>query len=267
MDDTHFSNALQAIVGAAQIRQNAPLAPLTTFRVGGAADWLVEARSVEQLAAVLRAAHAAKVPVTVLGGGSNVVVSDDGVRGMVIRVLLTAISQAAPGRVRADAGVTINGLVRWTISQGLAGLEAWAGTPGTVGGAVYGNAHFGGRNIGDLVADVMLVTPHGELLTAPAAEMEFAYDTSRLKRTREVIAWAEFVVTPGASDELRKTARASLAYRKMTPRQKQVLYETCVVVGALIGGMNTMASEANDAAMKRQAKQLALAALSTFRGK
>src|SRR5262245_16242996 len=111
MDHAHFGQTLRQILGPDQVRPNAPLAPLTTFRVGGAADWLVEARSVEQLTAVLRASHAANVPVTVLGGGSNVVVSDDGVRGIVIRVLLTAISKAALGRVRAEAGVTINGLV------------------------------------------------------------------------------------------------------------------------------------------------------------
>ncbi len=63
--------------------------------------------------------------------------------------------------MRAEAGVTINGLVRWTIGRGLAGLEAWAGTPGTVGGAIYGNAHFGGRNIGDLVTRLSLVTRRG----------------------------------------------------------------------------------------------------------
>jgi UDP-N-acetylmuramate dehydrogenase len=216
MDHALFGQTLRQIVGADHVRPHAPLAPLTTFRVGGPADWLVEVRSADQLRDVLRAAEASKIPVTVLGGGSNVVVSDDGVRGIVVRVLLTGISQPAPARVRADAGVTMNGLVRWTISHGLAGLEAWAGTPGTVGGAIYGNAHFGGRNIGDLVASVTLVTPQGGLVTAPAADMEFAYDTSRLKRTREVLAWAEFVVSSGAPDELRKTARKSLAYRKGT---------------------------------------------------
>jgi UDP-N-acetylmuramate dehydrogenase len=216
MDHAHFGQTLRQIVRPDRVRTNAPLAPLTTFRVGGPADWLVEVRSADQLRAVLRAAEAATVPVTVLGGGSNVVVSDDGVRGIVVRVLLTGISQSAPDRVRAEAGVTMNGLVRWTISHGLAALEAWAGTPGTVGGAIYGNAHFGGRNIGDLVASVTLVTPRGDLIPASAAEMEFAYDTSRLKRTREVLAWAEFVVSPGTPDELRKTARRSLAYRKGT---------------------------------------------------
>ena len=125
------------------------------------------------------------MPVTVLGGGSNVVVSDSGVRGLVVRLLLTGISQPDTSTVRAEAGVTINGLVRWTIGRGLAALEAWAGTPGTVGGAVYGNAHWQGRNMGDLVSQVS-VSRLGRVSSAsfPALEMEFGYDTSRLQRIR-----------------------------------------------------------------------------------
>jgi UDP-N-acetylmuramate dehydrogenase len=211
-----FDTHLRTLLPAEQIQTNAPLAPLTTFRVGGPADWLVVVRTVAQVTGVIRAARAAGVPVTVLGGGSNVVVSDDGVRGVVMRIHLTGISQPAKDRARAEAGVTINGLVRWTISHGLAALEAWAGTPGTVGGAIFGNAHFGGRNIGDLIASVMLVTPAGEPIVVPAGEMEFAYDTSRLKRTREILVWAEFGVVPGAPDRLRQRARESLAYRKGT---------------------------------------------------
>ena len=88
--------------------------------------------------------------------------------------------------VRADAAVTINGLVRWTINRGYAGLEAWAGTPGTVGGAIYGNAHWKSTNIGDLVESVRLLKADGTLLQAPADRMEFDYDYSRLKRTGEV---------------------------------------------------------------------------------
>lgn len=211
-----FDTHLRTLIPAEQIRRNAPLAPLTTFRVGGPADWLVEVRTVAQVTDVIHAANTARVPVTVLGGGSNVVVSDEGVRGVVMRIHLTGISQPAMDRVRAEAGVTINGLVRWTISRGLAALEAWAGTPGTVGGAIFGNAHFGGRNIGDLIANVMLVTPAGEPVVVPAGEMEFAYDTSRLKRTREILVWAEFGVAPGDPEQLRQRARESLAYRKGT---------------------------------------------------
>lgn len=199
-----------------RVRANAPLAPLTTFKVGGAADWLVDVRSEDELRRALEIARAGGQPVTILGGGSNVLVSDAGVRGLVIRVKPMEAVQTAPDRARADAGLTINGLVRWTISHGLAGLEAWAGTPGTVGGAIYGNAHFGGRNIGDLVSAVRVISKDGEATTIPAAEMEFAYDTSRLQRTREILLWAEFIVGEGDPAALRLVARDSLAHRKRT---------------------------------------------------
>ena len=76
--------------------------------------------------------HTAPVlPVTALGGGSNVLVADEGVRGVVVRLHGGDVTSLSPQLIRADAGVTINGLVRWTISRGIAGLEAWAGTPGT----------------------------------------------------------------------------------------------------------------------------------------
>jgi UDP-N-acetylmuramate dehydrogenase len=211
-----FAARAGAAVPADRIQRHAPLAPLTTFGVGGAADWLVDVRTGDELAAVLAAAREASQPVTILGGGSNVLVSDAGVRGVVLRVQLRDIAHTAPDRVRAGGGLTINGLVRWTISHGLAGVEAWAGTPGTVGGAIYGNAHFQGRDIGELLAAVHLCAPDGRLATVPASEMGFAYDTSRLSKTHEIVIWAEFVVSRGAPDVLRATARESLAYRKRT---------------------------------------------------
>jgi UDP-N-acetylmuramate dehydrogenase len=121
-----------------------------------------------------------------------------------------------PGQVRADAAVTINGLVRWTIARGAAGLEAWAGTPGTVGGAIYGNAHFGGRLIGDLVTRVRLARRDGTTADREAPEMAFGYDRSRLQDTGEVLLWAAFRVTAGDPAALRKIARESLAFRKRT---------------------------------------------------
>jgi UDP-N-acetylmuramate dehydrogenase len=138
------------------------------------------------------------------------------VRGAVLRLRFASISQPSPFRVRADAGVTINALVRWTVGRGLAGLEAWAGTPGTVGGAIYGNAHYQGRNIGDLVAEVSLLTPSGDPIRAAREDLAFAYDTSRLKTTGEILIWAEFEVRAGLPDQLREIARGSLAHRKRT---------------------------------------------------
>jgi UDP-N-acetylmuramate dehydrogenase len=211
-----FAAQLTALVGPTRVRAGVPLAPFTTFHVGGAADWLVDLRTVEELQAALSLAAHAGVPVTVLGGGSNVLVADEGVRGLVVRLRLMDLADSADGTVRAGAGVTINGLVRWMVGRGLEGLEAWAGTPGTVGGAIYGNAHWAGENIGDRVARVMLASSEGMLQVVNQAEMGFAYDTSRVQRTREIVVWAEFVVSPGEVATLRARARESLAYRKRT---------------------------------------------------
>jgi len=173
-------------------------------------------RSVAALEAVLRLAASHDLPVTVLGGGSNVLVADAGVRGIVVRPRLTGISEPMSGRVRAEAGVTINGLVRWLIGRGLAGLESWAGTPGTVGGAIHGNAHYGGHNISEYVVDVGLLSSRGVPAVVPAAEMGFGYDTSRLFGTAEIVAWADLRVVAGEPDVMRAVARASLAHRKRT---------------------------------------------------
>jgi UDP-N-acetylmuramate dehydrogenase len=210
-----FAAALRAAFGS-RVREEAPLAPFTTFRVGGPAEWLIEARGSAEILAALRLADAARVPVTMLGGGSNVLVSDAGVRGLVIRPRGGDVARIDDRRVRADAAVTINGLVRWLINHASAGLEAWAGTPGTVGGAITGNAHFGGRLIGDCVLETRLAARDGTTADVPAAAMGFAYDRSRLQGSREVLLSAVFQVGPGDPAAVRAKARESLAFRKRT---------------------------------------------------
>ena len=210
-----FAAALRAAFGD-RARSDVPLAPFTTFDVGGPADWLIETRGGDEILSALRIAHAHGVPVTMLGGGSNVLVSDRGVRGLVVRTRGGDVARVDEQRIRVDAAVTINGLVRWTINHGAAGLEAWAGTPGTVGGAVYGNAHFGGRLIGDLVDSVRLAQRDGSVQDAPAAAMAFGYDRSRLQSSGEILLSAVFHVSSGDPAALRATARASLAFRKRT---------------------------------------------------
>jgi UDP-N-acetylmuramate dehydrogenase len=211
-----FEAAIAAALGADRLRANAALAPFTTFHVGGPAEWLIETRSSDEIVAVLRIAHDARVPVTLLGGGSNVLVSDRGVKGIVVRARGGDVARVANDRIRADAGVTINGLVRWTINHGVAGLEAWAGTPGTVGGAIYGNAHFAGRLIGDLVDGVRVATRDGVVQDMPAEAMAFGYDRSRLQSSGEILLSAVFRVSSGDPADLRATARTSLAFRKRT---------------------------------------------------
>lgn len=211
-----FGEALNAAFGAGRVRTNVSLAPFTTFNVGGPADWMVDVRGHDDVRRALDLARQARVPVTVIGGGSNVLVSDRGVRGVVLRIHGGDLRLPREGLVRSDAGVTLNGLVRWTLARGLAGLEQWAGTPGTVGGAVYGNAHFQGRLIGDQIETVGLVSWEGEYSEVPKSAMEFSYDFSRLHRTREVVVWADFPVSRGEPARLREAAREALRFRKRT---------------------------------------------------
>jgi UDP-N-acetylmuramate dehydrogenase len=200
----------------AGIQRHASLAPYTTFKVGGPADWLFHARSAEDVRAAVAAALTEGLPVTVLGGGSNVLVADAGVRGLVVRIHGGDVRAVSPTIVRADGGLTINGLVRWTINRGIAGVESWAGTPGTVGGGIFGNAHFGRQLLGDIVIDVKLASRAGETYEIPRAEMGFGYDRSRLQTTHEVLLSATFRVGTGEPTALRARARESLAFRKRT---------------------------------------------------
>ena len=213
---TGFERALRQTFGEPRVITTASLASFTTLRVGGPADWLVTVRSSSEAVQLVLLAREHGVPVTVLGGGSNLLVADRGVRGVVMRVHGGDVSSVRDGLIRADAGVTINGIVRWTINRGVSGLEAWAGTPGTVGGAIHGNAHFQGQLIGDLVAQVTVVTPNGDVVDVAGAAMEFAYDYSRLHRTGEVVVAADFHVGAGEPQQLRTVARESLAFRKRT---------------------------------------------------
>ena len=199
-----------------RVRAGVPLAPLTTFKVGGPADWLIDLQSGGELCLAASIGRDAGVRLTILGGGSNVLVADEGVRGLVVRVRGGEVTRHGPDTIRADAGVTINGLVRWTLLRGIGGLEAWAGTPGTVGGAIFGNAHFHGRLISELVVRARLVTGDGSIQDVPVEAMEFGYDYSRLQRTGEVVVSADFRVHEGDPAALRRVARESLAYRKRT---------------------------------------------------
>jgi len=208
--------ALEAELGSGRVLRGAPLGRLTTFRIGGAAELFFEARGAGELERAVRAGRACDVPVTLLGGGSNVLVADGGIPGLVVRAHGGALERVADGVLRADAGVSINGLVRHAVQSGLAGLAAWAGTPGTVGGAVFGNAHFEGRWIAHDLVSVRVLGNDGGVRSIPTAEMEFAYDASRLQRTGEQLLSADFCVRPGDAVVERERARQSLAFRKRT---------------------------------------------------
>lgn len=197
-------------------RLQVPLAELTTFAIGGPADLLITVATIEEITEACAVHRATGGPLTFLGGGSNVLVSDRGVRGTVLRFHGGRIARTAPDTIRVDGGVSVNGLVRWCIAHGLGGFEAWAGTPGTLGGAVYGNAHFQGRLMSQVVMRACLLDRAGETKIEPVERLGFAYDMSRLQGTGEALLWVEIRAHEEDPAVIRRTAKESLTFRKRT---------------------------------------------------
>lgn len=169
-----------------------PLAPLTWFRLGGPAELLARPKNAEQLLKLLRFSRQAELPVRLLSGGSNVLVRDEGVSGMVIHLESPAFSDVAirHQRVQAGAAVPLTVLISQTARAGLAGLEALTGIPGTVGGALRGNS--GGRQgaIGPYVRRVTVIDANDEVQVREQDDLSFGYRWSNLDEP--VILGAEF---------------------------------------------------------------------------
>ena len=200
------------------MQRHAPLAPLTTFKVGGPADFLLDVDERERAArrgVASRAAHG--VPVTVLGGGSNVLVADAGVTrpgACGCAAATSAIDRR--DAIRADAGLTINGLVRWTITMAWPGSRRGPARRARSAAPSTATRISGAGTSASYVVQVPLVDRDGEIHDVPAPAMEFGYDYSRLQRTREIVVSADFSVGRGEPEPLRAVARESLAFRKRT---------------------------------------------------
>ncbi len=185
--------ALRATFGD-RLQENVLLAPYTSARIGGLADALITVTSGDELAETVFRLWELEVPYLILGGGSNMLVSDRGVRGVVVLNRAKAVRFHKGGRpkVWAEAGVVIANLARRAASHGLAGLEWAAAVPGTIGGAVYGNAGaFGGDIAGNLIQAGLLTEQGSEIW--PVEKFEYDYRTSSLKRQslKVVVLWAE----------------------------------------------------------------------------
>lgn len=177
------------------VETQVPLAPLTHFKIGGPADYLVRPKTNEKFIAAVRLAQEMQLPMTLLGGGANILVADAGIRGVVIHPENRQLLREGH-TIIAGAGVTNGQLLGFSTTEGLAGLENLAGVPGTVGGSVYGNAGMFPSGIAPVLADVLAVDVRGETYRVTNDECAFSYRTSRFKRTREIIIEARFSLYP-----------------------------------------------------------------------
>lgn len=196
------------------LEENVELAPFTTFKVGGPARFFYEAKSKEDLIAAVEFAKSADVPFVILGAGSNIVVSDDGYHGLVIKPTFDTISQSGV-MVKAGAGARITKLVVFAAQNGMAGLEKFAGLPGSVGGAVWANLGTMGEEVSNLLVQVEILDDAGVVQEISNEDCEFAYRDSRFKHApKEVILSATFRMRAGNPVEIKKVVAETMKYKR-----------------------------------------------------
>lgn len=195
---------LQKLAGAGQVRTEEPMKNHTTFRVGGPARYLVEPKDAGELAGIIGACTKAGMPFTVVGNGSNLLVSDAGYDGVVIH-LFKNMSQiwTMGNRMILEAGVLLSRAANTACREGLTGLEFASGIPGTIGGALVMNAGAYGGEMKDVVTCVKVLAADGGIREYTGEEMEFGYRRSRIAGERSIVLEAEIELSFGRTEEIR----------------------------------------------------------------
>jgi UDP-N-acetylmuramate dehydrogenase len=215
------TNELVARLDPDHIERDVPLAPLTTFRIGGPADLFYASYSADDLARAILAARQTGVPHFVLGLGANILVGDGGFRGLVIHNRARHYEFDADGRLRAESGAIVGDLIPEAVRRGLSGLEHYVGIPSTVGGAVWQNLHFlspaPARErtmfIEEIFESCELLTQEGERETVTKEYMQFGYDTSILHRRNDVALAVTFKLERGDENVMQRILQENLSWR------------------------------------------------------
>ncbi len=220
---------LEVALGPGAVQANQSLARYTALRIGGPAEILIVADSVEALRKAVTLAWEYQVPCRVLGGGSNVLISDAGMCGLVVvnrargvafPASLEQGTQTEGFSVKAESGASLSTVARQCVARGLAGLEWAANIPGTVGGAVVGNAGAWGGDVASTLMQARVLGPDAVVEEWPAERFEYGYRTSRLKYAQQapthIVLEAEFALHRGDREVLEAQVAGIVERRKAT---------------------------------------------------
>ena len=204
-----------------RLRRDEPLAPYTTFKIGGPADLYYEADSADDLASAVIAARHSRIPWFVLGLGANILIGDRGFRGLVIRNVAKHFKFSDDGKLWVESGAVMADIIPQAVERGWSGLEHYVGIPSTVGGAVWQNLHFLSpapeRERTMFIAEVFerceLLTEADERRVVDRDYMQFGYDTCILHFTRDIVTWAEFQLEKGDPAVMHRILQENLSWR------------------------------------------------------
>lgn len=210
--------ALIKVLGK-DLKENELMARHTTFRIGGPADFFYEAKTERELIKAIKLARQLKIPYFILGGGSNILVGDR-VRGLVIKLANCKLRiLSGETKIYAEAGVPLAKVVQFAANRSLSGLEFAAGIPGTVGGAISGNAGVKDEWIGQKVLEVRVLDTKGRIKTLRGKDCRFGYRQSRFPKTGEIILGAAFQVEKGNKTAVQKKIKDYFQKRQNQPAE------------------------------------------------
>lgn len=210
-----FKEKLKVCV-AGKLLFDEPLSRHTSWRVGGPGEILFVPDSTEDLRTALVLAKAWRVPVTVLGNGSNVLVSDRGISGLTVKLSELDRAEVLGNQIIAGAGAVLPKLSRLACENGLSGLEFAAGIPATLGGAIAGNAGAHGSCMADIIVSVTAMDYEGQTKIFAGEELAFGYRTSLFKEGGLIVTEARMLLTPKPGEEIRRQMDHFLAVRRET---------------------------------------------------
>lgn len=204
-----------------RLHRDVILAPCTTFRIGGPADFFYDAASADDLAGAVLLAKATETPWFVLGLGANILIGDRGFRGLVIRNRACSFSFLDSGVLRAESGTVVGDLILAAVGRSLSGLEHYIGIPSTVGGAVWQNLHFlspaPARDrtmfIAEVVESCEILAEDGSRRTVDTDYLAFGYDTSVFHHRRDVALAVTFRLSPGDQASMHRILQENLSWR------------------------------------------------------
>lgn len=220
MIDTACFNELKAFAPEGSLLLNEPLRNHTTFKVGGKADAFLSVSSIKQLQEVTNYLKHKAIPYYVIGNGSNLLVSDEGFRGVILSLGSDFSKlQVSDNRIVAQAGALLSAVANRSLRESLTGMEFAAGIPGSIGGGIVMNAGAYDGEMKQIVESVTVLTASGEVVTYTCEEMDFSYRHSRLKQDGGIVLSATFLLRKGNSEEIRAKMKDFAARR----REKQPL--------------------------------------------
>ena len=208
---------IQNLIPKENIYINEPMSKHTSFKIGGPAECFIKIKTIEQLKDILKYAQKGKIPLTIIGNGSNLLVSDDGIKGIVLKIEIEKICQDIKNGIillTVGSGIKLGALAQKCLKEEVAGFEFASGIPGTIGGAIRMNAGAHGSEMKDIVKTVKYMTRDGEIHTITNEQAKFEYRKSLFAEKDYIILEAELQLKTGKTEEIKEKMTEYATYRK-----------------------------------------------------